>query len=329
MAEYRYLIGANTARGYEHFLRDILPERGRVCVVRGPAGTERHRLVARLADAWEGRGRMVIRYAEPEDVHRLAAAVSGDWVILDVSAPHQTEAAGSMLVDLGAALDRRSMDACREEAGALHRRIRDLRLRAGRCLRAAGTAWEDAAAIYGEAADAGSVFNLRLDLSRWLTGERGPVQRVFAQALTAEGVVGFPDSFCREEQRTLHLPWGCDPGSLFAPLTAGLRAADAGYIAAMQLQDGGRLAHLCTSSHALITETAEDGWTLKFDQALLQRERQALLFDRAAWELALHQAQEALAEARLARDSLERLTADALNRERQEEMMERAAGYFR
>ena len=330
MAGTRYLIGANTARGYEHFLREIVPEQGRVCVVRGPAGTERHRLVARLAEAWEGMGREVTQYLEPEDPQRFAAAVSGDWCILDGAAPHQVEAVrGAMLIDLGDALDRHAMEECRREASDLHRRIRDRRLRAGRCLRAAEAAREDAAAIYAEAMDAGSVYNLRLELTRWLAGTPGRNYRVFAQALTAEGVIDLPESQRREQQRVLRLPWGYDPNGLLAPLTAGLQASDTGYIAFMQLLDGGRLAHLCTDTHSLITEAAEENWDLKFDQTFLQHEQQALRFDRAAWELALHQAREALAEVRQARDGLERLTADALDRDRQKEMMERAMGYFR
>ena len=330
MAGYSLFIGANTARGYEHFLREIAPEHGRVCVVRGPAGTERHRLIARLADQWEAAGREVTRYLDPEDAHRLAAAVSGDWAILDGAAPHQVESVpGAMLVDLSAALDRNTMEACRKELAELHQRIRNLRLRAGRCLRAAEAASEDAAAIYAEAVDAGSVYNLRLELSRWLTGAPGPRHRAFAQAVTAEGVVRLHDSLNRENRRALRLPWGYDPNGLLAPLAAALRANDTGFVAAMQLLDGGRLAHLCTATHSLTTEVTEENWDLKFDQTVLQRERQALRFDQAAWELGLHQAAEALKEARQARDSLERLTADALDRDKQAEMMDRAAGYFR
>ena len=330
MAEMQYLIGANTARGYEHFLGEIAPERGQVCVVRGPAGTGRHRLIAQVVETWEAAGRQVTRYLDPEDAGRLAAAVSGDGCILDGAAPHQVEApSGAMLIDLGAALEGKAMDACRPEAADLHQRIRGLRLRAGRCLRAADAAWEDAAALYADAADAGSAYNLRLALSRWIAGAPGREQRVFAQAVTAAGVVDCLDGLNRENRRVLRLPWGCDPHRLLSPLTAALRAAGTGFLAARQPLNGGRLAHLCTATHALITETAEEGWDLKFDQPLLQREQQALRFDRAAWELGIHQAMEAMAQARQARDSLERLTADALNRDRREEMTARVLRYFR
>lgn len=329
MAGNRYLIGAHTARGYEHFLRELAPEQGRVGVVRGPAGTGRHQLIARAAEAWEAAGRQVTRYLDPEDTGRLVAAVSGDGCILDGAAPHQVEVPpGAMVMDLGAALDRKTMDACRQEAADLHRRIRSLRLRAGRCLRAADAAWEDAAALYADAADAGSLYNLRLALSHWLAGTPGRGQRIFAQAVTAAGVVDCLDSLHRENRRVLRLPWGCDPHRLLSPLTAALQAAGTGFLAAMQPLNGGRLAHLCTDTHALITEGVEENWDLKFDQTLLQREQQALRFDRAAWELGLHQAMEALAQARQARDSLERLTADALDRERQQEMTARALRYL-
>lgn len=329
MMESRYFAGAHTARGYEHFLREIAPEKSRICIVRGPAGTGRHLLIARLADAWKAAGRKVTRFLDPEDAGRLAAAVSGDCAVLDGAAPHRVEALpGEMLIDLSAALDRHTLDDCREETAALQHRLRSLRLRTGRCLRAADAAREDAAAIYAEAVDAGSVCNLRLDLSRWLKGAPGSRHRAFAQAVTAEGIADLSDSLCREQHRALRLPWGYDPNSLLAPLTVGLQAANTGYIAAMQMLDGRRLSHLYTDTHSLSSETAETEWDLKFDQSLLRREQQALRFDQAAWELALHQAAEALTEARKVRDSLERLAADALDREKQEEMMERAMGYF-
>lgn len=330
MALRGIFIGANTGRGYEHFMEELRPAWARVCVVRGPVGAGRHLLLARLAEAWEAEGREVTRYCDPEDGTRLAAAVSGDWVVLDGAAPHRVECLpGDTVIDLGDALRHEAMGACREEAADLHRRMREMRRRAERCLRAADAAREDAAAVYAEATDAGTAYNLRLRLAQWLEGSLGETRRVFARAVTAEGVTGAEDALCREQTAHLKLPWGCDPDGLLYPLAVGLRVRGVGCVTAMQLLDGGRLAHLATDTHAIVTETAEEDWALKFDSAVLRREQQALRFDRAAYDLWIGQAVEALRGAREARNSLERLAADALDRDRQEEMIARASRCFR
>ena len=81
MADRVYFIGANTGRGYEHFLPELRPrgEGARVCVVRGAAGTGRHLLLDALAEDWKARGREVIRYAGADGSERTAAVVSGAW----------------------------------------------------------------------------------------------------------------------------------------------------------------------------------------------------------------------------------------------------------
>lgn len=334
MAGEKYFAGANTVRGYEHFLHELRPEKtgARVCVLRGPLGTGRHTLISRLAAEWEAAGREVIRYADPEDAGRLAAAVSGDWAVVDGAAPHRVETMpGDMVVDLSAALRPAMLADCRETADGLHRRIRNLRQRTHRCLRAADAAREDAAAILSEAVDAGAVCNLRLTLSRWLEGAPGSRRRVFDRAVTADGVTAAAETPDRPYAAQLFLPWGYDMDGLLYPLAVGLHIRGIGYTASMQLLDGGKLDGLRTDTHAVLHETAEEmsEYALKFDSAVLRREQQTLRFDRAAYDLWLHQAVETLREAREARDSLERLIADVADRDKLAEMAARASSMFR
>lgn len=332
MAGERYFAGANTARGYEHFLDELRPAGARVCVLRGALGTGRHAVIARLAAEWEAAGREVTRYADPEDAGRLAAAVSGDWAVVDGAAPHRVETRpGDMAIDLSAALRPGELADCRETADALHRRMRELRQRTYRCLRAADAAREDAAAILSEAVDAGAVYNLRLTLSRWLEGGPGGRRRVFDRAVTADGVTAAAEAPDRPCVAQLSLPWGYDMDGLLYPLAVGLHVRGIGCTASMQLLDGGKLEGLRTDTHAIVHQAAEETgeYALKFDSAVLRREQQTLRFDRAAYDLWLHQAVETLREAREARDSLERLIADTADRDKLAEMAARASGMFR
>ena len=334
MADRVYFIGANTGRGYEHFLPELRPrgEGARVCVVRGAAGTGRHLLLDALAEDWKARGREVIRYAGADGSERTAAVVSGAWAALD-GAMLRSEEDGpdDLSIDLSAALDLSALRGERARAGTLYRRAHSLRMRAWRCLQVAHTAWSDSAAIYAEAVDAGALMNLRLELSRRMQGAPGSRQRAFAQAVTAAGVLSHAESLTRPDTVCLDLPWGFDPDSLLYPVAAALQLRGCASLAVMQLLDGGRLAGLCTDSHALVTfhEPGRETRSLPFDEAVLRREQDALAFNRAAYDLWLRQGIEALAAVRDCRAGLERLVGDALISERRDGLIDKARRFFR
>lgn len=333
MAERVYFIGANTGRGYEHHLAELRPREAlaRVCVVRGAMGTGRHLLLDALADRWESQGRPVTRFAGADGPVRTAAVISEGWAVLDGAMLRNTEdEPGDLQIDLSAALELSALRQERAHAGMLYRRTHSLRMRAWRCLQVAHTAWSDSAAIYAEAVDAGALMNLRLELSRWIQGASGGRQRVFAQAVTAEGVRSHANSLLRPETVCLDLPWGFDPDSVLYPIAAALQLRGSGTLTAMQLLDGGRLADLCTDSHALVSfvEPGCDTRTLPFDASVLRREQDALAFNRAAYDLWLRQGMDALAAARDCQDSLERLVGDALIPERRAAMIEQARRFY-
>ena len=328
-----YFAGVHTGRGYEHFLEQLRPEGEgtRVCVVRGALGTGREVLLGRLADTWTRMGRAVTRYEGAEGDGRLIAVVSGEWAALDGAAPHMLEALpGERTVDLSAALELDALKAERAEAMRLYQRMRGLHRRAWRCLQVAHTAWSDSAAIYVEAVDAGALCNLRMELIRWMDGSAGKRQPAFGQAVTAAGVREHLDSLEREHMVCLDLPWGFDPDSVLYPVSVALQTRGMGARTVMQPLDGGRLNHLCTESHAAVCfcETGKETRSLPLDAAVLRREQDALAFNRAAYDLWLRQGMEALAAARECAAGLERLVADAVNRDRQAELFAQAEEAF-
>ncbi|MBQ9298925.1 MAG: hypothetical protein IJ214_00275, partial [Clostridia bacterium] len=303
MAVYTYFGGGNTGKGYEHFLRELRPrqEDARVCIVRGAVGTGRHMALAAAAAEWEKQGRNVIRYEGAEEPGHLAAVVSGHWAVLDGAVPLGPEAApGDLEIDLSASIVLYALRSERARAGALYKRMHGLRKRAWRCLQVAHTAWSDSAAIYAEAVDSGALMNLRLELSRRMEGAPGLKQRVFAQAVTPEGILSHADNLLRPNTICLDMPWGFDPDTVPYPIAAALQLRGVGHIAAMQTLDGGRLQHLCTDTHAIVVfaEPGRETRKLPFDESVLRREQDALAFNRAAHDLWLRQAIEALAAAR-------------------------------
>ena len=322
-----FFAAANTGNGYEHFLQD-LPIRGqqaRVCLIKGDAQA----LLLKIAEAWQAQGRDITCYTGAGD--EPIALISGDWAAVDATAPHALPPlAGDLIIDLRQALDESALRPWRGEAAALGRRISALNARAWRCLHAARTAQKDSAAIYAEAADEGALCNLRLELMQWMQGERGPAQRGFAQAVTADGVISHADALARRSTLCLDLPFGLEADALLYPVAVALSARGTGYQAGMHMLDGGLLTQLCTDSHAIVSHVIPSCpvRTLRLNEGVLRREREALAFNRAAYNLWLGRAVETLAAARDARAQLRRLTADAVRPERQEALEAEALAFF-
>jgi len=334
MAAQTYFAGMHTGRGYEQYWEELLPkgEDARLCLVRGAAGTGRHALIGRLADLWQQQGREVLCLADAEAPDRLAGAVCGSMAVADISQSCPLEpGANDLVLDFSRALDLDVLRPSRGDLIRLYRRMQSLRARAARCLQVAQTARQDTAAIYAEATDTGALCNLRMELSAWLQGAPGSRRRVFAQGITAAGVISHADSLLRPQTLCLDLPWGMDADTLLRPAAVGLQARGAGYIAALQPLDGGSIAHLCTDTHAVVS-FVQPGCpvrTLRLQEDVLRRERDALAFNRAACDLWTRQAMEAMAAARELRQQLERLTADALLPDKRESLIQEGLAFFR
>ena len=324
--------GSYTGCGFEHFYQEWLPrgEGARVCLLKGAPGTGKGAMLQTLAAAWERQGRQVTVFASAREPGLPEAVISGRDAVACAALLREEELPFARVVDLDACLDGPALRAVLPEAETLSRRIARLRRRASRCLQGAAAALADTAAVYAGAADPGAVCNLRMELLQWMGGTPGPARRMFPQAVTPAGVVSGEAPLARANTLCLDLPWGLDADALLYPVAVALNARGTGYEAGMQMLDGQKIACLCTDSHAILShvETGRETRTLRLDEGVLRREREALAFNRAACDLWMGQAVEALAAARDCRAQLARLTADALRPDTREDARAEVFSFF-
>lgn len=327
-----YFPGSNTCRGFHGFFDEILPEahRRRAYILKGGPGVGKSTLMKRVGKAWETAGKQVDYYWCSGDPDSLDAVVSDRCMLMDGTSPHVTDpilpGAADNIINLGVCLDEKLLSAHREEVLALNRDMRRCYGRAYRYLTGANAALQDMQEIYRQAADEGAVCNLRMELMAFMQGESGERQRLYAQAVTCKGVVQHLESLEREKMLCLDLPFGYDADALLRPLTMHLSARGTAHRVFMDPLDGKRPAHVATDRCAVVTftEKGREARTLPFDEKLLRREHDTLSFNRAAYDLLLHQAIDSLARAKEIHDVIERIYADAIDYKHLTEMQENA-----
>ena len=337
MAARFYFPGSHTCRGFLGYFDDLLPqgENRQIYLLKGGPGTGKNTLLRALAAQWEKDGKSVDYYLCAGDPNSVDAVVSDNLAAVDATLPHAMEAhlpgAQEQVIDLGACLDGAQLLAHRDELAHITREKRRHTARAHRYLAGADAAFRDSAAIYAAAVDTGALCNLRLELTQFLAGSEGPSQRLYAQAITPQGVMQQAESMLRTYTVCLDLPFGFDADCVIYPLAVALHARGTGYQVAMQPLDGKRMAHIATDTHAVTTFVSPgcDIRTLKFDEALLRSEREALSFNRAAHDLMLRQAVDSLHRASEMHARLERIYRDAMDMTRLNEITQQLLSKIR
>ena len=314
--------GSNTCAGFAGFFEDIRQAAKRTVILKGGPGVGKSTLMREAGQRWEAQGLSVVYYrcsGDPDSLDAVFAKETG-FLVLDGTAPHIMDpacpGAADSILNLGICLKedvlRKELPVIQDiQAESAHRYAR-----ATRCLAAAERFRADAAAVYKHALPEAQCRELSEQLFRSLPdGPEGACRRAFAQAVTCKGVIQCLDGILENRVICLDVPWGFDVHSLLLPLLHEAQRRRAAVHVYADPLDAEKIGHLAVGDTLFTTAVMMDAPVLApaFDREKLARENSALAFDKAVYELALHQAIEALADAKQCHDRLERVYIDAMD----------------
>ncbi len=330
MARTRHLFpGSNTAAGFAGFFESLRGAARRTVILKGGPGVGKSTLMGRVGKHYERRGVETAYYhcsGDPDSLDAVAVPAAG-LLVMDGTAPHIVDpalpGARDGILNLGECLDQDQLACQAEEIAALNRAIAGCYARAYRYLRAALAVKQDAAAVYEAALPEKEKRALQRGLTALLPPSGpGGESHAFCQAITWKGVVQETDALMNETVCCLDVPWGFDADALLRPVWEAAEQQGIARIAWHDPLDAGKLGHVTAGGTVFTTAVMMDGvlFTPDMDEGALRREASRLAFDRAACDLMLNQAVEALAQAKQKHDELERYYIDAMDYDRLEEI---------
>ena len=330
MARNRHLFpGSNTAAGFVGFFESLRGAARRTVILKGGPGVGKSTLMGKVGTHYERLGMETAYYhcsGDPDSLDAVAVpAVS--LLVMDGTAPHILDpalpGARDGILNLGVCLDEDQLACQVEEVAVLNREIAGCYAQAYRYLRAALAVRQDAAAVYDSALPDKEKSALQRELTALLpTAGPGGQNHAFCQAITWKGVLQETDAILNETVCCLDVPWGFDADALLLPVWDAAGWQGMARTAWHDPLDAGKLGHVTAGTTVFTTAVLMDGilFTPELDKSLLRREASRLTFDRAAYDLMLNQAVEALAKAKQKHDALERYYIDAMDYDRLEEI---------
>ena len=321
--------GSNTAAGFMGFYNDLRGQARRAVILKGGPGVGKSTLMRAVGAHYEKLGEAV-DYAfcsgDPDSLDAVFIPARG-FLILDGTAPHTVDpllpGARDGILNLGACLDEKQLASQQEEIHALTQSISGRFAQAYRCLSAALSLRQDAAAVYAVAlGDKGKRDMERQILSRLPGGPEGREAHCFAQAITCRGVLQEIDSITADGALCIDSPWGFDASPFLSAALSSARLQHTARQVYHDPLDAAGIAHLEAGGLLITTAVLLDAPSVApdLDQAVLRRESQRLAFDKAVFDLTMNQAVEALSDAKRLHDSLERYYIDAMDYQRLEEI---------
>lgn len=330
MARTRHLFpGSNTAAGFMGFFESLRGKALRTVILKGGPGVGKSTLMGKVGKHYERLGLETDYYhcsGDPDSLDAVAVPEAG-FLILDGTAPHIVDpafpGARDGILNLGVCLDEEQLASQAEEIEKLNREIAGCYQQAYRYLRAALTVREDAAAVYQAALPEKETRALQRELTALLPAAGpGGESHAFCQAVTWKGVVQETDALLNETACCLDVPWGFDADVLLRPVWEAASRQGIARTAWHDPLDAGKLGHVTAGGTVFTSAVVLDGmlFTPDLDESLLRGEASRLAFDRAACDLMINQAVEALAQAKQKHDALERYYIDAMDYGRLEEI---------
>lgn len=324
--------GGNTHRGFVGYFQELQAQADRTVILKGGPGVGKSTLMRDAGRHFEKLGMDVSYYhcsGDPESLDGVLSADAG-FLILDGTAPHIVDpcrpGVRDGILNLGVCLDEEQLAAQAEEIEGLQRSVAACFAHAYRYLRAAHAVRSDASSVYEEALpDRERRLLIRQWLSKAPEGPAGGAEHIYLRAITCKGVVSEMDSLTPENALCLDAPWGFDARWLLEPVWNAARLSGTVRSAFHDPLDPDQLEHAAVGGTVFSTAVLLDAPALvpRFDRGILRRESGRLSFDRAAFDLLLNQAVEALADAKQRHDALERYYIDAMDYAHLEEIRQR------
>lgn len=343
--------GGNTALGFFSFYDHILPEEetGRMIILKGGPGVGKSTFMRRVGAALEARGLAVEYLHCSSDPHSLdgIAARSVGFAMIDGTAPHIVDprlpGAADSILNLGAFLDEKGLEARKGVILALQREISGCFAQAYRYLAAALPLRDDSAAIQKSLMDEKKLMSLFAPWLETLTERRalsapGKSRSMFVSAITPEGCVNHLESFGARRVWRISGKWageahrllallrheallhGMDVEALHCPVNP--RRVEHLYLPAMDL--------LITTDNRYHAFTARAERTLCLDDARGREptgaEEAALRFNAEEFDRLLRYACVSLARAKALHDELEAEYIPRMNFDGVEECWQKLQG---
>lgn len=321
-----YFPGGNTAAGYTGYMNELPDMSAVTYVIKGAPGVGKSTLMRAVGALLSQAGEDVDCFHCSGDPASLDAVFSRSrrLLIMDGTAPHVVDpvlvGARDRLLDMTVCLDTEALEPRLNEIEVLQKDISAQYARAYHYLKGADEIIRATEEIYERLIDKNAMAAVYETLSALLPSHAdAPVpEKLFAQAITHKGVVSFVDDALTGTVYTLDCPFGYPAHLILSDLA---RESERRALKGTQYMDplnAARIAHL--SFPSVTFTTAADGDTrlvpLPYDKQGAQKYSQTLAFHRAAHDLLLNQAVEALASAKTQHDALERIYMDAMDYDR-------------
>lgn len=324
--------GSNTCRGFFGYYDQLLKRAQRSIILKGGPGVGKSTFIREAGKHLLQKGQTVQFFAcsgDPDSLDALWAEECG-LLIVDGTSPHMLDpllpGAQDGIVNLGECLNEKQLENQKTEIRELSQDTTARFQQAYRYLQAAECLMQDAFHVYREATDPRHLQALQKELSVQICPrDEGEGFDTFVQSITCKGTLQNPDLLRADQIICLDLPWGFCAHDILSDLQIRSQVNHWQHTVYHDPLNPDRIAHLQIGRTLFTTAVMMDAprYEIDLDKTVLAQHMNRMSFNRAAYDLMLHQAYDALNEAKTLHDKLERCYIDAMNFDRLSEMRTR------